>query len=247
MICKNCGGEFDERQLLCPYCGAENEEEAKKRQADTINEINEKTKEMLQKPEKVVKKAANYIYIIAGGVVLLFVIMVIVVWGFSKVSAASALDRQNKKVEELEQLYQEGKYGEMGNCLDTIDNSYAATFKKYDTISHLYTTMTYQIDYCESDLYFASTGNLEVQRVMEDLEEIFGSLYSMKQLEEAGFVYGEKEGVLYVRGQLETTLKETMQLTDEEIRLGIDMMADENSDYMELAEISLERMEAVTE
>ena len=51
MICSNCGAVIKDHELVCPYCGFENEKEAKKIQEDYIKDINEKKKELDKEPE----------------------------------------------------------------------------------------------------------------------------------------------------------------------------------------------------
>ena len=46
MICKNCGAKIGQDILLCPYCGTENSDVAKKEQQDYINDYEKKKQEL---------------------------------------------------------------------------------------------------------------------------------------------------------------------------------------------------------
>ena len=50
MICENCGAEYDEHLLLCPYCGTENDRAAQLEHQKELHDLNEKTEKLLQAP-----------------------------------------------------------------------------------------------------------------------------------------------------------------------------------------------------
>ena len=77
------------------------------------------------------------------------------------------------------------------------------------------------------------------------LEWCIEELAKIHEMEELDFPYGEKTGVLYIKEQYYTALKEYALLTEEEIDSAVkatDLNSFDN-DYMELAEISIQRME----
>jgi len=70
MICKNCGGEYSDEALHCPYCHTENKKVAARQKKAILNSYDieaEKIKEQAkQYPQKTVNKWTRYIFVGMG-------------------------------------------------------------------------------------------------------------------------------------------------------------------------------------
>ena len=244
MICKNCSAKISKDELLCPYCGTENSEVAQREQQDYI-EGDEKKKRALKKvPEKVVKKTTKGFFYVAGGIFGAVILLLIVSGAFSKLTQADMLSKQEKELEKLEEYYLSGEYAAMTKYLDKIDKR-GGSYEKYRRVARLYDNMDWYIENLQSNAEFAKKIDLDAVNVENYLEWCIEELAKIHEMEELEFPYGEKTGVLYIKQQYYTALKEYALLTEEEIDSAVkatDLNSFDN-DYMELAEISIQRME----
>lgn len=242
MICNNCGAEISGKELLCPYCGAENADVAKKEQQDYIREYNRKKRALKKVPDKVVKKTTKVLVYGAGIVLGVIVLAFLVIMAFSNIMRGDMLAKQEKEINKLEEYYDAGDYSAMSEYLDKIDKR-GGSYEKYCRVADLYNGMDWRIESLKSNSEFVVNIDLDATLVERDLEWCIEILYEIHEMEELGFPYGEKTGALFVREQYVSALKEYALLTDEEIQSAMFMYNEEENDYLELAEISIQRME----
>lgn len=242
MICKNCGGEYGNDLLTCPYCNAENLAEARKQQKEYVERYNRKTKEVRQQPVKEARMAVNLVVkiAVAGGAMFLFLLIL----GFvvSRFSAASTLASQEKHLAKLEAYYQDGDYEGMDQYLSKVKGRHSASYEKYDRIAELHQRMKLDVEILKSDYEYGAQIDLNRQNVAENLEDVFSRLQQIRLMEEEGFVYGEEEGALYFREAYREALKTYMLLTDEEILTAEEAYGQPDTDYEELAGTALKRI-----
>jgi hypothetical protein len=132
----------------------------------------------------------------------------------------------------------------MTKYLDKIDKR-GGSYEKYRRVARLYDNMDWYIENLQSNAEFAKKIDLDAVNVENYLEWCIEELAKIHEMEELEFPYGEKTGVLYIKQQYYTALKEYALLTEEEIDSAVkatDLNSFDN-DYMELAEISIQRME----
>lgn len=242
MICKNCGAKISEDVLLCPYCGTENQAVAQKEQQEYIDGY-KKRKRMLKKvPEKVVKKTTKGLVYGAGVTLGIVILLLIVVMAFSKITTGDALAKQEKEIDKLEAYYVVGDYEAMSGYLETIDKR-GGSYEKYNRVSGVYSAMDWHVEMLKDDMEYVKKIDLDAMSVESHIEWCIEPLAEIYEWEEMDFPYGEKDGALYVRKQYMNAFKNYMLLTEEEIHSAVLMYADGERDYMELAEIAIQRME----
>lgn len=77
MICKNCGAKYADDLISCPFCDAENTEEAYRRQKEYINHYQRKSNWLANLPERIVHKTGNAMSRVAILAVTIFVALII--------------------------------------------------------------------------------------------------------------------------------------------------------------------------
>lgn len=244
MICKNCGAKISQDILLCPYCGTENSDVAKKEQQDYINDYEKKKQELKNVPQKVLKKTTKWLWYCGCGIIGIVILAIIVVMGFSKLTEGDMLAKQEKELAKLESYYVAGDYEAMCKYLDKVVR-YGGSYEKYRRVDEIYGSMDWHIESLESNVNYVKTIDLDAVSVEDDIERCIRVLAKIQEFEELGFLYGEDAGALYVKEQYYNALKEYALLTEDEIDsavLNYQMGTNEN-DYLSLAEISIQRME----
>lgn len=242
MICKNCSAEISEKELLCPYCGTENFDVAKSEQEEYLAHFKKKRDEVKNIPEKMMKNGPKKILKVVGTLIGVAVVVLVVVAGFSRIMAGDSLAKQQKQIEKLEAYYQAGDYEQMCEYYEKLE-VYGGSFEKYARICRLYSNMDWRIEALKSNREFAAQIDMSATDVEVDFDRCFSDLHEISEMEELEFPYGEETAALYIKKEYVDALKEYAYLTDEEIESGILMYGEEGSDYMELAEISIQRME----
>ncbi len=242
MICKNCSAEIKDDVLLCPYCGTENAKVAQKEQQDYINSVQNKRKELKKIPQKVMKKTTKWLIYGAGCVLGITILMLLVVMAFSKLTQGDMLAKQEKELAKLEEYYEAGDYESMSGYLKKVDGR-GGSYEKYRRVANLYDRMDWQLGALTSNIEYVQTIDLDATDVEDDIERCIVVLAEIREMEELEFPYDEKTGVLYIKEQYVSALKEYALLTDEEIESAVSNFDEEENDYLELAEISIQRME----
>ena len=242
MICKNCSAKIRDDVLLCPYCGTENQKVAQKEQQDYIDGYESKKRKLKKVPEKVVRKTTKGLVYGAGITLGIIILALIVVTAFSKIITGDALAKQEKELAKLEEYYKAGEYEAMSNYLEKIDK-WGGSYEKYNRVSSVYSAMDWHVEMLKDDTEYVKEIDLDAMSVESHIEWCIEPLAEIYEWEEMDFPYGEKDGALYVRKQYMNAFKDYMLLTDEEIESAILMYLDGERDYMELAEIAIQRME----
>ena len=242
MICKNCSAKIRDDVLLCPYCGTENQKVAQKEQQDYIDGYESKKRKLKKVPEKVVRKTTKGLVYGAGITLGIIILALIVVTAFSKIITGDALAKQEKELAKLESYYVDADYEAMSNYLEKIDKR-GGSYEKYNRVLRVYSAMDWHVEMLKDDTEYVQKIDLDAMSVESHIEWCIEPLAEIYEWEEMDFPYGEKDGALYVRKQYMNAFKDYMLLTDEEIESAILMYLDGERDYMELAEIAIQRME----
>lgn len=247
MICENCGAEYDEHLLLCPYCGTENDRAAQLEHQKELHDLNEKTEKLRQAPESVARKGSQIVTKMAVAAVIGVLVVASVIWVVTRIQAGNALGQQEKQLAQLEEYYEAGDYEQMEQYLDSLEYGYSSTFAKYRNAVDWNQLMEYQLDMMENDAEYAKQGGIVgVSELEFGMNWTFETLYDIAEQAKRQYPHGEQAVGEEVTKQLTEALKEHYQLTDEEIATGISMQGDQNleeSAYESMAEDALERME----
>ena len=102
MICENCGAEYDEHLLLCPYCGTENDRAAQLEHQKEMHDLNEKTEKLRQAPERAARKGSQIVTKMAVAAVIGVLVVSAVIWVVTRIQAGNALGQQEKQLAQLE-------------------------------------------------------------------------------------------------------------------------------------------------
>lgn len=138
MNCKNCGAEYQDTVLKCPYCGTENKAAAGRKKKEILRAYDEEAQRLYQQAENFPQKAAKRITgkilrllaVLAG--VGLIVTVFVIFW--AKISAEWELKAQKKHLQTLEKLYQKQDYEELFDYLDEKD-LYGRSYEKYSQVA----------------------------------------------------------------------------------------------------------------
>lgn len=138
MNCKNCGAEYHDTVLKCPYCGTENKAAAGRKKKEILRAYDEEAQRLYQQAENFPKRAAKRI---TGKILLLLAILagvglivtVCVIFG-AKISAELELKTQKKHLQKLEELYQKQDYEALFDYLDKKE-LYGRSYEKYSQVA----------------------------------------------------------------------------------------------------------------
>ena len=172
---------------------------------------------------------------------MVFLVLLLMVWGMSRVRAKQALTRMQQEQKRLEEYYQAGNYGEMGTYLKEIDG-WGSSYRKYSETRRAYERKESVIESAFFCVDFAKRGRLRAGHLSYDLEDHFEELDKIRELEEQDFPYDVEKAMLEFREEYLKSLKETFLLTEEEIEEGMQNYAGSGTDYSELSEKIAERM-----
>ena len=240
MKCTNCGADIENSELICQYCGHENEKVARREHEKVLNEYKKKTSELKNMPDKIVNRTSRYILIAVGWIFVLFVAGLLISLVVSKFVNDNSLEIQNKHLERLEEYYDGHEYEKMFEYLDKKD-LHGATYEKYWRIAEFDRFMDWRIEALQEKVKYIGLIEVSVSEVAECMGYSFDELARIDEMEKAGFIYGEGEAALEIKAEYVAALMEYMLLTEEEIELGIKEYGNEEVHY-ELAGKAIERI-----
>lgn len=248
MICKNCSAEIREDELLCPYCGTENFKIAKEQQELYVSQLQIKTEKIKELPRKFIKKVSKFLIYLVPVLLGSLAIFAIVVHAFSKVMQGDVLAQEEEQIAILEEYYDTGDYEQMCEYYESLDNHISkqgGSYGKYERVSELYKRMKSDIEMLESRGIWEGVGAREhyAERLEDCIGDCVEQLKKIADMEEVDFVYDEEEGALYIRKQYIDALQKYAYLTKDEITSAVLTYDEDGSDYDELTEIAMQRME----
>ena len=247
MICPNCGAEFSDDTLACPYCGCENETAAKAHQKAEISGIYAKIAALLQRPEQTVRRASRLLLRIGLILIGIFLIALLAAFLYARISPEMAYQKQREQLEQLEALYQEGDYTKMYQTLEKAEDSRNAVYDKFRIIGELDQTLTELEESCPETAAFVRQYPKGADLLDSELDGVFTLLNDCAALEEAGYVYGEGEAAADLRERAYDLLSRVLCLTEEEIQEGMALAAQEEADYSKLRNASVARLSGGTQ
>lgn len=242
MVCKFCGGALSDDTILCPYCGWENETLAAKERETEITEVMDKTHEYMHKPAREAKKATKVFLLVLAGVLVLLAMLIMMATCTNRIKAEEEYRAQKEALIELERLYTAGDYSAMNAYLRDVPDWFSSTYVKYRSVGDLYRSINRLEEHCPSTVKVVVNNPDKSYFLISDLEDLFGLIRACKDMEEAGYIFGEEETVTDYSARAKTILKDVFLLTDDEIQSGIEISKSEEPDYTELSDLSLERL-----
>ncbi len=241
MICKNCGAEYEDSLVSCPFCGAENVEESYRRQASYVNSLKKKSAFMEKLPEWIVRclgKVMKHTAILAVGI---FLVVLLLAFVGTKIYSSTAIWRMERNVAKLEKIYQSGDYEQLKEVYWDMEDTYGGSYEKYARTVDVYWQTDWVMYNMEklSDKYVQYISVEEVEDMLEDLVSV---LHEIDELEESGFPYGEEKAMLEFRNILEEGRKEHLPLDEDEFQAVYEKyVEDGENNYTEEAALILKR------
>ena len=247
ITCRNCGAQYDDKEKVCPYCGAENVDVSIQEQNDYLQNVKKK-KELLNTivPQEKARRAEKKVHKVALVLAAFFVIFVLLAAGYSIVRMRQKRYEQQEALRVLEEYYVNNDYEGMYEYYWNHDDLYSATYDKYYKLSEIYHYYSSGIAYLEDDLSFAKQGE-EYQvdwseNVGYDLSCLFKALYLIEELKSNGYVYNEEAGAEFLKQQILPVLKQTCMLSDDEIQQAVQEYKGSETDYSSLAKEVIRRV-----
>lgn len=242
MICENCGAQIED-ELICPYCGSENEERAQEEQNEVLKDIRRRTRIMQVLPERLANYLTKSVTRLAVFGTVMILVLIFIIWLVSGMLTSRSIGGQQKKLERLEEYYQARDYEAMDNYLDKLNDKYASTYRKYFNSVAVNKGVARSLDDVEDLKEEIADGYGTKEYISIRLYYIYGELYDIREIEEDGFRYGEKDAVLEQKQLLLDALQGELCLEEEEIEDGIQRYPDEEeTDYEDMAEEILTRV-----
>lgn len=244
MICINCGAEYEDSLVVCPYCGTENANAALYEHRGELDRIHERTEEVKKMKEKIAAQATRITGFVALGVVIFFLFILAGTYAAEYYRATHSLDIQNKELEEMELLYQAEDYETLYDEILESEYSYRAPYTKYYRVAMTYSSYQSDRDYLDSIHGYIADGYEDDEFLCNAFYYAFYDLYHMKTYEEEGFVYGEEDAITKIRDEYTEYLSENFFLTEAEIQEAVESFNEETTegDFQRLAKLSQKRI-----
>ena len=187
---------------------------------------------------KVKENVKRVLYVLVS-IVGVFLLILLLIPAFLQVLSGDSLAQQEKEISKLEKYYLAGNYEKMCEYLTDIDKT-GGEYEKYVRLCKLYENMKVGIGSLEK---IEDTEEIEVEYLQECLQMCMHDLSRIEEIEKLNYPYDEQQGTDYIRKQYEEAIKQYLLLTEDEITTAIMSYMGEDTDYMELAEIALQRIE----
>lgn len=213
MHCYNCGADYDDQLLECPYCSAENTEKVKNLHENYIKNYKNKEKELdksLEKAKKSTPKMVIVLIIVASAIALFFGVVVI-----GALIVKNKRDNQmDKRLAHLEELLNENKLIEIDDYISEYD-LFESEYHMYSTIGRVASDVKEHTEKAD--------GEIEKALVNEDPKRLY-TIYSLcMDYDYAEFLRNSTEGYYladacdYLEEQIMECAKEKYGLTEEDI------------------------------
>lgn len=218
MICKNCGAEYEDSAIVCPYCGAQNDEEASRRSkaetAEFHKDVAEAKKVHWYKAFSWQKKAA----VIIPAVLVIVLVFTLVGTLADKLHEKIEKKQMDIALEELEELYATGEYDGLYDKVMNLDG-YDRRREKYYEVGFVYDIAISNINEVKAELESRDTAKDPYAYY-----SISYSLWSCRQgisrIEEHIHDSADRGNEEVLEGFMEQIydyMKNTLLLTDDEI------------------------------
>ncbi len=248
MICRNCGAEYADELLKCPYCDAENVEASYRKQQDYVNNYKKKANFFATLPDLLVNRTGSVMKKTA--ILIGVVFLVILLLGFlgAYISSKTAVWRMEKEVAKLEEYYQAEDYEGLEDYFYSLDSTYGGNYEKYDRVVEIYWRLNSCMRYFED----WNDPNYLKYYTYSDLEKEFGSMIYliviMREMEVADYPYDEGEAIESFKGQLEAAIQEYVPMSQEEIEIAVERyQEDHDYNFADEVYVLYERLEGDTD
>ena len=217
IICKNCGGEYDEKLLVCPFCDTENESVAYLQQNAILDDYHDKAIDVATLPDKVVKKSTKlFVKLGALFIVICLVIFVVIYFVTRNGRKDNSMDSINSTKNELEQLYLNEDYQGIYDYFQSHHNISDSYYEKYKRVSDLYEA-SLSIERKKEKYKADLIKYLDADDVSYDIEYILEVLNQISEYENNGYLFGEEKLCEKLKQICDDFFKNELLLSDTEI------------------------------
>lgn len=240
MVCKNCGAEFEDNLIKCPFCGAENVAESYRRQRSYVDDLRRKSDFLAALPEWLVRLLGGVMKHTAMIVVVFFLIVLLIAFVVTKIHSSTALWRMDYNIAKLERLYEAGDYEKLEDVYWKLEDTYGGSYEKYYRTANMYSRVDW-VMYNMEKLSGDYVVHVSVEEVDDMLEDLMSALHKIDEMEAEGFIYEEDAAMLEFRQILMDGVEEHLPLDETEFQAAYDKYSEEENDYTEEAELILQR------
>ena len=259
-ICKNCGAEFADNLMYCPFCNAEVESKAQKEHDDVINALNEEAEEWRDKEQHAdttAQKGKSLITRSAKVIILAILIFVALAAVIFEIIHKNAVPDAKEQLAKLDVYFYACDYEKLGEEIDKIKDHHDNLYHKYNDI------LRYENDYEDARNEVESINrHLDSETSEEYVKHsiqfafinCFGPLFRIETRRQAGWAEGEKVPYEALESDIRALLRDEYCLEDADIDLGIEIYTEwynqegssrKDIDYTVIIDKSYERMSAL--
>ena len=242
MICKNCGVEYDDNLVKCPFCGAENVAESYRRQASYVDNLKKKSDFLAALPEWIASLLGRVMKHAAIFAVGFFLLVLLIAFIGTKIYSSTAVWRMERNLAKLEKLYQAGDYEKLEDVYWDMEDTYGGSYEKYYRTVQTYSRVDWVMYNLEkfSGEYVAY---ISVEEAEDTLEDAIIVLHDIDEMKIDGFPYGEGEAILKLEKVLRDGIEKHLPMNASEFQAAYDKYSTEDeNDYSVEAALILERL-----
>ena len=249
--CENCSAEFDEKLMICPYCGYEVHAMAVDAHEGKIERMSRVSQSYEQAPGRTLKKGTRailwgaLIFLLASALIAGLVALI------SYVNNRRSIPVLQAHIAAMEEYYAAGDYEGMADYLKSLDNYFYSSYDKY------YTAMRWDEQASRLEEYSGSIAQSAVSPyadqddvigyIIDTLESGCETLTEIGEAETRGWLLDEEVVGNYCRNRIIRIYEDVYKMSDEEIITCMNMYktagdTDLQPDYTEMAEAVYERL-----
>lgn len=140
MICKNCGAEYADSSLSCPYCHTENRKVALRRKKEILKGYDREADTIRAQAETYAEKTANQwtknIFAILAIIAVIGIVVVIIFITGSKLALNRKYAKEAEHQQKLEELFLASDYRGMEAYIR--EQELSGSYKKYEQVVRMY-------------------------------------------------------------------------------------------------------------
>lgn len=145
MVCNQCGAEYKNDLLQCPYCHSENQKEAKRQKRRILERYDREAADIRQETEKYPEKAANkftkYLVLCICAALAVGIIAIVIYLLCSKIFFKMEYAGKEAHIAKLEAYFDAGDYAGLSGYMDD-KNLYSRDYDKYGEVWDVYDRLT---------------------------------------------------------------------------------------------------------
>lgn len=138
MICQNCGAEYEDDSLVCPYCHSENDREAQNQKQRMLGDYDREAaairEDMENFPKRTARKWTFYLLWCVGALFAAGILITAGILIFGRASADSRYQAEREHLAKLESFCEAGEYDAMTEYLQAHE-LWSSAYEKYKQIS----------------------------------------------------------------------------------------------------------------